>query len=90
MGRSLHDQSSKFDERPDADNNVWIFPATSAGAKEGLLYDIVNSNGKLVERVQLPTDCVVAGFGSESVVYFGPYDRAGKSWTLERSRIVRQ
>jgi hypothetical protein len=76
--------------KPDADNNVWILPSTSSQAKGGLLYDVVSSKGELIERVQLPADRVVAGFGRGGVVYLARYDRGGKFYALERSRIIKQ
>ncbi|MEP6764078.1 MAG: hypothetical protein ABJB66_07200 [Gemmatimonadaceae bacterium] len=75
--------------KPDADNNLWILPTTSTQAKGGLLYDVVNRKGELVERVQLPKDRVVAGFGKGGVVYLAKFDAASKLWTLERCRINR-
>jgi hypothetical protein len=35
----------------------------------GLLYDVINRNGELVERVQFPPGYVLAGFGEKGVVY---------------------
>ena len=74
--------------KPDADNNVWILPTTSASANGGLLYDVINNKGELFERVQLPADRFVVGFGKGRVVYVAHYDRPGKFYTLERTRVV--
>ena len=74
--------------KPDADNNVWILPTTSASANGGLLYDVINNKGELFERVQLPADRFVVGFGKGRVVYMAHYDRRGKFYTLERTRVV--
>ena len=54
------------------------------------MYDVVNTSGELFERVQLPADRVVAGFGRGGVVYLARYDRAGKFWTLERATVIRR
>ena len=53
----------------DLDGRLWILPTTSAHAATGLTYDVVNRNGEVVERVQLPKDRVVAGFGPHHVLY---------------------
>jgi hypothetical protein len=76
----------------DSEDNIWILPRTSAGARGGLLYDIVNRKGEVFERVQLPPDCALAGFAPGRVVYLlctppGPASRM-PSTTLERRRVV--
>lgn len=73
---------------PDRDGNIWILPSTSAGAKGGLLYDVVNPMGELVERVQLPADRDIAGFGPDGVVYLSHREAPGRVF-IERTRIVR-
>ena len=55
--------------RADRNARLWILPRTSLGAKGGLLYDVINRNGELVERVQFPPGYVLAGFGEKGVVY---------------------
>ncbi len=53
----------------DADGNVWI--RTTNVYDGGSVYDIVNPQGKLVDRVLLPPGRVIAGFGKGGVVYMG-------------------
>ncbi|HYV97494.1 MAG TPA: hypothetical protein VE967_08585 [Gemmatimonadaceae bacterium] len=72
----------------DRDGNVWILPTTSSGAKNGLLYDVVNSAGVLVERVQLPSGRSIAGFGKGGVVFLANHLGENKL-QLERVTIVR-
>src|SRR5256885_2525732 len=60
--------------KPDRDGNLWILPTTSSQAKGGLLYDVVNKRGELFERVQLPKDRDIAGFGPGGVVYLSVGD----------------
>jgi hypothetical protein len=55
--------------KPDLNARLWILPRTSLSAKDGLLYDVINRNGELVERVQFPKGTVLAGFGDGGVVY---------------------
>lgn len=74
--------------RADLDGNVWILPSTSAGARGGLLYDVVSPKGELVERVQLPAGRDIAGFGRGAVLYLkrGDYKTG---FLLERVKVVR-
>lgn len=71
--------------KADRDGNMWILPATSARAQGGLLYDVVNEKAGLYQRVQLPSDCVLVGFGKKGVVFLAR--REEKEWVLERRRI---
>jgi hypothetical protein len=74
--------------RADLDGNVWILPTTSASAKGGLLYDVVNPNGELIERVQLPANRDIAGFGRGGVLYLqrGDYKTG---FAIEKVKVVR-
>ncbi len=61
--------------RADADNNLWIRPRLlkpTPGA--GLIYDIVNRKGELVDRVQLPVGRTILGFGKGRIVYLSVRD----------------
>ena len=64
--------------RADAEGKLWvrILPAKpSAGG--GPEYDVIDRNGKLVDRVALPRGTTIAGFGAGGVVYLGVRDAAG-------------
>lgn len=74
--------------KADLDDNLWILPTSSAQSKAGeLIYDIVNKQGMLTQRVRLPLGRSVAGFGHDGVVYLMQRDANG-AWFLERSRLV--
>jgi hypothetical protein len=74
--------------RADLDGNVWVLPTTSASAKGGLLYDVINSRGELIERVQLPGGRDIAGFGHNGVLYLSHGDwKTG--YVIERVRVLR-
>jgi hypothetical protein len=74
--------------RADLDGNVWVLPSTSASAKGGLLYDVVNPNGEIIERVQLPGGRAIAGFGRAGVLYLSHGDwKAG--YVIEKVKVVR-
>lgn len=52
----------------DRENRLWIPARNSTSAVDGLLYDIINREGMIVERVRLPVGRVVVGFTSPDVV----------------------
>lgn len=71
----------------DLDGHLWILPAISTNVANGLTYDVVNRNGEIIERVQLPKDHVLVGFGPHDVVYMTKAD--GKATYLERALLTR-
>ena len=68
---------------PDADGHLWI--KTSALVDGRPVYDVVNRQGELIDRVFLPPYRTIAGFGP-GVVYLGVKDPSG-AVHLERVRI---
>ena len=48
----------------DPKGNLWIVPRTSSSANGGVLYDVVNRNGEVTERVQFPKGYALVGFGN--------------------------
>jgi hypothetical protein len=71
--------------RVDLDGNLWIVPRTTAAAKGGLLYDVVNRKGEIFERVQFPLGVALVGFGPGGVVYLNRVE--GNAGFLERATI---
>ncbi|MEP6779272.1 MAG: hypothetical protein ABJC26_05225 [Gemmatimonadaceae bacterium] len=74
--------------KADLNGNVWILPNTTNSTGAGLVYDVVNRAGKIVERVHLPLGRRLVGFGPANVIYLYsvlPQNRA----VLERAQIVR-
>lgn len=70
--------------RADDDGNVWIrTSATRTGGVAGTIYDVISSQGALVDRVQLPAGRSIVGFGKGGVVYMVARDKTG-SW-IERT-----
>jgi len=69
--------------RADREGNLWIRTSTMIDGRP--VYDIVNSRGELVDRVQLPRNRTIAGFGN-GVVYLGVRDENGVTH-LEKARI---
>ncbi len=72
--------------KADRKARLWILPRTSLSATGGgLLYDVVNRKGELVERVQFPKGYVLAGFGEGDTVYVLHLE--GNKGTLERTTV---
>ena len=69
--------------RADLDGNLWI--RTSKVANGGPVYDVVNRQGVLVDRVAFPFGRVIAGFGA-GVVYLGVRDDKGARLELAKMR----
>ena len=69
--------------RVDVDGNLWI--RTSQNVDGRPVYDIVNRKGELIDRVQLPANRVLAGFGEGGVVYLAVRD--GSIAHLEKARV---
>jgi hypothetical protein len=63
--------------RPDADGNLWI-RTTTAGAEQGnVVYDIINGQGVLADRVDVPKGMSIIGFGKGGVVYLSQREGYG-------------
>ena len=72
---------------PDLDGNLWILPPyASTLPSDSLVYDVVNGNGVLVERVRVPAGQWIAGFGSDGAVYVVSGTRR-LGYHLERTRF---
>ena len=69
--------------RADADDELWI--RTTAIADGRPVYDVVNRQGQLVDRIQVPAFRTLAGFGP-GVVYLAVKDAAGVVH-VERARV---
>jgi len=67
----------------DAEGRLWI--RTTKFVNGGAVYDVVDRKGYLVDRIQVPTGRVIAGFGPGGVVYLGVRD--GDITRLERATL---
>ena len=85
--------------KSDREGNVWILPSTSSLSQgnllgpltnptSGLVFDVVNRKGEIVERVKLPPGRNLAGFGPDATVYM-IYAPAPGVIYLERARVAR-
>ena len=69
--------------RVDVDGNLWIRTSQNVDARP--VYDVVNRKGELIDRVQLPANRILAGFGEGGVVYLAVRD--GTTAHLEKARV---
>ena len=72
--------------RADPAGDLWVLPATSSLAGDGLVYDVVDRKGTVVERVRLPRNRTLAAIGSHREVYM-LYSSARNVTQLERGAI---
>jgi sugar lactone lactonase YvrE len=68
--------------RADTEGNLWI--RTSQNVNGIPVYNVINRKGELIDRVQLPKNRVLAGFGPGGVVYLAVRD--GTTAHLEKAR----
>ena len=74
--------------KADLDGHLWILPTTSKASRAGeLVYDVINDRGELFERVRLPAQRFIAGFGHGGIVYLTTKDATG--WRLERVTLTK-
>jgi hypothetical protein len=70
--------------RPDGEGNLWVRTIPTKQIPGGPVYDVINREGKLVDRVQIPVGRTIAGFGVDGAVYL--VSRDGSTMTFERAR----
>lgn len=63
--------------RADRDGNLWIRVAQPRPIPGGPVFDIVNRQGEIVTRFQLPQGYSLVGFGQGKVVYLSMRDATG-------------
>ncbi len=71
--------------RADTEGNLWIRTIPTAPIAGGPVYDVINKEGAIVERVQIPENRTIVGFGQGGVVYM--LNRDGVKQTLEKASI---
>ena len=63
--------------RADQEGNLWIRTNPMQPVRGGPIYDIVSRDGVLVNRIQLPPNYSLVGFGRDRVVYLSMRDATG-------------
>jgi hypothetical protein len=52
----------------DGDNNVWIQPILPTPQPGFVIWDVINRQGVMIDRIRIPETQTIAGFGPD-VVY---------------------
>jgi len=75
--------------RADASGNIWVRTIPTRKIPGGPVYDVINREGKLIDRVQVPENRTIVGFGSDGSVYLVTRDTSGQTptMTLERAPV---
>jgi hypothetical protein len=63
--------------RADMEGNIWIRTVPAKPIPGGFVYDIINRQGELVNRIQLPPGYTLLGFGRGKIVYLSMRDATG-------------
>ena len=69
--------------RADPEGNLWIRTSQNVDARP--VYNVINRKGELIDRVQLPANRTLIGFGPDGIVYLAVRD--GTLVHLERARL---
>ena len=73
--------------RADAEGRLWIRTTPTKSFPGGPVYDVINTKGELVERVQVPKDRTIVGFGEGGIVFLLVRDPTGTTTKLEQARV---
>ena len=70
--------------KADDDGTIWVRTIPTKPTPGGAVYDVVNAKGEVVDRVQIPENRTIVGFGPGGVVILAARD--GMTTKLERAR----
>ena len=71
--------------RADTEGNVWVRTIPTTAIAGGPVYDVINGKGELVDRVQIPANRTIIGFGPNGTVFL--VNRDGTTATLEKATV---
>ncbi len=63
--------------RADMDGRLWVRTIPTKPTTGGAIYDVIDKDGKLVDKIQVPAGTTIAGFGKGGIVYLGVRDANG-------------
>ena len=69
--------------KADADGNIWVKTIPTKPIPGGDVYDLINRKGEVTQRVQLPVERTLVGFGPNGAVFLSA--RNGTITRLERA-----
>ena len=74
--------------RADTEGNLWIRTIPTKAIPGGPVYDVINKKGELVERVQVPENRTIVGFGAGGTAYLAVRDSpTATAIYLERVKV---
>lgn len=75
--------------RADADGNLWVLTIPTKPQPAGSVYDVINANGEVTERVLVPEGRTILGFGPGGVVYLARREGTAPNLVtrIERARV---
>ena len=71
--------------KADNEGNLWIRTIPTKKVEGGPVYDVINKDGVLVDRVQVPANTTIAGFGSDGSVYLTL--QSNNTFYLEKAKV---
>jgi hypothetical protein len=71
--------------KADTEGNLWIRTIPTKKIDGGPVYDVVNRKGELVDRVQVPLNSTIAGFGSDGTVFLAL--QSSNTFYLEKAKL---
>ena len=85
IGAKFDPTAEICDNKADDDGNIWVRTIPTKPTPGGAVYDVVNAKGEVVDRVQIPENRTIVGFGPGGVVILAARD--GMMTKLERARV---
>jgi hypothetical protein len=71
--------------RADTEGNLWIRTIPTKKIEGGPVYDVINRKGALIDRVQVPLNTTIAGFGSDGTVFLSL--QSNNTYSLEKAKL---
>ena len=71
--------------RADADANLWIRTTTPGAQPGNVVYDVINSQGVVVDRVDVPKGMQIIGFAKGGIVYLS--QREGYQYRVLKASV---
>ena len=75
--------------RADAEGHLWIRTMPTKALAGGPVYDVINTRGELVDRVQVPKDRLIVGFGPGGIVYLAVRESGATTTKLEKATYTK-
>ena len=69
----------------DPQGNLWIRTIPTKKLEGGPVYDVVNRKGELIDRVQVPLNSIITGFGSDGSVFLSL--QSNNTFYLEKAKL---